>query len=52
MNGLSILTNLKGEIYDLILVIMNQLTKMMYYKPVNIIINTFRLVEIILDIVV
>ena len=37
--GLASLTNWKGESYDSILVIVDQLTKMVYYKPVKVIIN-------------
>lgn len=44
--------NLKGEIYNLILVIVDQLIKMIYYKLINIIINAPRLAKVILDIII
>ena len=50
--GLSILANWKGVSYDFILVIVNQLTKMVYYKPIKIIIDVSELVEVIINIVV
>lgn len=49
---LLILTNWKVDIYDIILVIIDWLKKMVYYKLIKIIINTSKLVEIILDMVV
>ena len=52
MTGLLVSTDLKGKNYDLILVIIDRLTKMVNYKPVKIIINTPSLVEIIIDVVV
>ena len=49
---LPVSTNWKGESYNSILVIVDQLTKMMYYKPVKITIDAPRLAEVILDAVV
>ncbi len=49
---LPVSTNWKGDTYDLILVIVNQLTKMVHYEPVKITIDVFSLVEVILDVVV
>ena len=49
---LSISTDWKGESYDSILVIINQLTKMVYYELVKATINALRLAEVILDVVV
>ena len=50
--GLPISTNWKREIYDFILVIVDQLMKMVHYEPVKVTINAPRLVKIILDVVV
>ena len=44
--------NQRDNIYDLILVIINQLTKIVYYEPVQIIITIFALAEAILNIIV
>ena len=52
ITDLSILTNWKGDSYDSILIIINWLTKMVYYNPVNIIIDAPSLKEIIINIVV
>ena len=49
---LPISTDWKGDNYDSILVIVNQLIKMVYYKPVKVIINTPGLAKVIIDIVV
>lgn len=49
---LPISTNWKSESYDLILVIVDQLTKIVYYKPVKVTINEPGLAEVILDVVV
>ena len=49
---LPILTNWKGDNDDSILVIIDWLTKMVYYKPVKIAINTSDLADVIIDIVV
>ena len=42
----------KSDNYDLILIIVNYLTKMVYYKPVKVIIDVERLAEVIIDILV
>lgn len=47
-----ILTNLKNNNYDLICVIINQLTKIIQYKVVKIIINTFRFAKLIINIII
>ena len=52
VTGLPILTNWKENSYDFILVIIDQLTKMVYYKPIKITINAQGLAEVIIDIVV
>ncbi len=44
--------NWKGNSYDSISVIIDQLTKMIYYKPVKVTINVPSLAEVIIDIVV
>ena len=49
---LPVSTNWKSKIYDSILVNINQLTKIVYYKSVNTIINTLKLEEVIINIVV
>ncbi len=41
----------KSENYNLILVIVDQLIKIIYYEPVKIIIDVFNLEEVILDVV-
>ena len=50
--GLLISMDWKENSYDLILVIINWFMKIVYYKPVKIIINVLGLVEVIIDIVV
>ena len=45
-------TNWKEDSYNLILVIVNQLAKMVYYNPVKVTINTPGLAKIIIDVVV
>ena len=42
----------KGNNYDSILVIVNRLTKMVYYEPVKVTIDTLGLAEVTLDVVV
>ena len=50
--GLPILTDWKSESYDSILVIVDRLTKMIYYKPVKITIDAPGLTKVIIDVVV
>ena len=50
--GFPILTDWKGENYNLIIVIVDCLTKMVHYKLVKVTINTPDLAEIIIDVVV
>ena len=50
--GLSVLTNWIGENHNSILVIVNWLTKMVYYKSVKVTINTPGLVDVILNVVI
>ena len=52
VTGLAISIYWKGESYDSILVIVDQLTKMVYYEPVKDTIDAPKLVEVILDVVV
>lgn len=52
MIGLAILTDQKHNSYDSILVIIDQLTKIVHYEPVKIIINIASLAKIILYIVI
>ena len=52
VTGVPISTNWKGDSYDFILVIINWLTKIVYYKPVKITINASGLAEVIIDVIV
>ena len=53
VTGLSILTDWKGNnSYDSILVIINRLTKMVYYKPVKITIDAPSLAKVIINVIV
>ena len=52
LTGLPILTNVKRDNYDSILVIVDRLIKMVHYKPVKITINIPGFVEMIIDVVV
>ena len=52
VTGLPISTDWKGDSYDSILVIVDRLTKMVYYELVKVTINAPRLVEVIIDVVV
>ena len=52
VTGLPISTDWKRENYDSILVIIDRLTKMVYYEPIKVIINAPGLAEVILDVVV
>lgn len=49
---LSISINLKDKSYDSILVIINQLIKMIYYKLIKITINKLGLTKVIIDIII
>ena len=51
VTGLPILTDWKGDSYDSILVIVNWLTKTVYYKPVKVTIDALGLAEIIIDMI-
>ncbi len=52
VTGLSISANWKSDSYNSILVIVDRLTKMVYYEPVKITIDALGLVEVIVDVVV
>lgn len=52
MIGIPLLVNCKADNYDVILVIVNRLTKMVYYKSIKIIIDVASLVEVIINVVV
>ena len=52
VTGLPLSANWKSNNYDLILIIIDRFTKMMHYKPVNIIINTPGPAKVIINIVV
>ena len=52
VTGLPISTDYKGDSYDSILVIVDRLTKMVYYKPIKVTINALGLPEVILDVVI
>ena len=49
---LPILANWKGDSYDSILVIVDRLTKMVYYKPVKVTINALGLAKVILNVII
>ena len=49
---LPVSTDWKSESYDLILVIVNRLTKMVHYKPVKITIDALGLAKVIINVVV
>ena len=50
--GFSILANKKSDNYDLILVIIDRLTKIVYYKPVKVTINIPSLIEVIINVII
>ena len=52
VTGLLLSADWKGNNYDLILVIFDQLTKMMHYEPVKVTIDAPGLAKVILDVVV
>ena len=52
VTGLPISTDWKGDSYDSILVIVDQLTKMVHYKPVKVIIDASGLAEVIINMMV
>lgn len=52
VTGLPVSTNLKSETYNSILVIVDRLTKMLYYELVMITIDALGLAKVITDIVV
>ena len=52
VTGLPILANEKCDSYDLILVIVDRLTKMVYYKPVKVTIDALSLAKMIIKVVV
>ena len=52
VTGLPLSADWKGDSYDLILVIVDRLTKMVYYEPVKVIIDAPGPAEVIIDVVV
>ena len=52
VTGLPILTDWKGDSYNSIFVIVDRLTKMVYYKPIKVTINAPGLATVIIDMVV
>ena len=52
VTGVPVSTDWKGKSYDSILVIVDRLTKMVYYEPVKVTINTLGLAEVIINVVV
>ena len=52
VTSLPISANWKSDSYNLILVIVNWLTKMAYYEPVKMMIDTPGLAEVIINVVV
>ncbi len=51
ITSLPISAGWKGNSYDSILIIVDQLTKMVYYKPVKVIIDAPGLVKVIINVV-
>ena len=52
VTALPVSINWKGDNYGSILVIVDWLTKMVYYKPVKITFNTLGLTQVIIDVIV
>ena len=52
MTGLPILTDWKEDYYNSILVIVDRLKKMVYYKPLEITINASKIAKDIIDVVI
>ena len=52
VTGLQLFVDWKSNNYNSILVIVDQLTKIVYYKPVKVTIDTLGLAKVILDVVV
>ncbi len=52
VTSLPISADWKDDSYDSILVIVNRLTKMVYYEPVKVTINAPSLAEVIIDVIV
>ncbi len=52
VTDLSISVDWKSDSYDSILVIVDRLTKIVYYKPVKVMIDTTRLAKVIINVVV
>ena len=52
VTGLPLSVDWKGNNYDLILIIVDRLTKMVHYEPVKVTIDAPRLAEVIIDVVV
>ena len=52
VTDLLILTDWKGDSYDSILVIIDQLIKIVHYEPIKVTIDTLGFAEIIIDVVV
>ena len=49
VTGLLVSTNWKSETYDFILIIVDQLTKMVYYELVKLIIDPLSLTQVIIN---
>ena len=52
VTGLPLSADWKDDSYDLIFIIVNCLTKIVFYEPVKVNINTLGLAEVIIDVVV
>lgn len=52
MTGLHVLSDWKSEMYNSILVIIDCLTKMVYYKPIKVNIKPLDLVKVIFNMVI
>ena len=52
VTGLPLFADWKSDSYNSILIIVNRLTKMVYYEPVKVTIDAPGLVQVIIDVVV
>ena len=52
VTGLPVSTNWKGKTYNSILVIVERLTKMVYYEPIKLTIDAPDLAKVIIDVIV
>lgn len=50
--GLVVSTNWKAETYDSILIVVDQLTKIVNYEPINVTIDALALARVIIEIMI